>query len=159
MDWKPLRAIVAALVLTAVAVAGCNRPGSADGSQIQLDESDKGQTVRVVPGERITVVLHSTYWRFATLPDTTVLTTDGQPAVAGSPPGHGCVPGGGCGTVTASYLARSVGSIAITASRTSCGEALACGPDQASFSITIVVGNAATPVAATTAGPLDVTSL
>jgi hypothetical protein len=146
MGWKLLRAIVAALALTAVAVAGCDRPGSAVGQQIQLDETDKGHTVRVAPGERITVVLHSTYWRFAPLPSTDVLSMDGEPVVAAAPPGT-CVPGGGCGTVTAGYFARGVGSTALTASRTSCGEALGCSPDQASFSVTLVVGEAATPAA------------
>jgi hypothetical protein len=50
-----------------------------------------------------------------------------------------CVPGGGCGTVTQSYVAVAPGRTTIDAERDLCGEALACPPDKRKFSVTVVV--------------------
>lgn len=144
--------VIAALV--AVALAGCARLDRAGGGSVTLDEKDNGHTVRVSPGATIDVVLHSTYWTFAALAGTDVLRPSRAPSVAASPPGSGCVPGGGCGTVTAAFTAVGAGVVDIRATRTSCGEALRCSPDQASFAVTIVVGGgsaSASPVPATSA--------
>jgi hypothetical protein len=137
------------VTLVALALAGCARFGSAGGGAITLDEKDNGHRVAVAPGHTVTVVLHSTYWTFAPLAGTGVLRQNGTPSVAASPPGHGCVPGGGCGTVTAAFTAVGAGVVDIQASRTSCGEAMRCAPDQASFTVTVVVGGATVSV-----GPL-----
>jgi hypothetical protein len=100
------------------------------------DETQNGGTLTLVRGEQLRVVLHSTYWEFAPVSDDRVLRLVAGPTGAA---GGGCVPGGGCGTVTATYQAVATGSATITASRRLCGEALRCRPDQASFILSVVV--------------------
>lgn len=139
--------------LAVLALAGCARSGGAGGGSVTLDEKDNGHTVRVSSGTTIDVVLHSTYWRFAALAGTDVLTPNRAPSVAASPPGSGCVPGGGCGTVTAVFTAVGAGVVDVRATRASCGEALACSPDQASYAVTIVVGSGSTSARPTPSDP------
>jgi hypothetical protein len=51
-----------------------------------------------------------------------------------------CVPGGGCGTVTAAFRALAPGRATITASRTTCGEAMRCTGTDGAWEVTVVVG-------------------
>jgi hypothetical protein len=132
----------AVIALTVLALAGCAGTTGGGDRPVAVDEKDNGQTITVVPGATVEVVLHSTYWSFAPLTGNGVLRSEGTPSVAASRPGQGCVPGGGCGTVTATFTAVGAGTADVRASRTSCGEAMACGPDQASFTVRIVVGGA-----------------
>ncbi len=53
--------------------------------------------------------------------------------------GH-CVAGQGCGTVSATWTAVAAGTATVTAGRTVCGEALACGPGQRTYRVTVTVG-------------------
>jgi hypothetical protein len=108
---------------------------------VALDEMANGHTINVAPGATIDVVLHSTYWSFVQPADRGVLKADRPPTVTAS---SGCVPGSGCGTVTATFTAPGTGTVAIQATRTSCGEAMTCRPDQASFTVTIIIGNGST---------------
>lgn len=94
-----------------------------------------GQTVTVAKGREVTITLDSTYWTFQGSSNTAVLQQSGSAVVSPA----SCVPGGGCGTVTAHFRAMGPGRAVVTASRTSCGEALACGPDQSTYQITVVV--------------------
>jgi hypothetical protein len=93
-------------------------------------------TVRVARGTRIVVTLHSTYWDFRAL-------TGSALRRLGSPRYHSavgrCVPGAGCGTVTARFLAARDGTAAIHARRAACGEALACPPSMRRFDVRITV--------------------
>lgn len=103
-------------------------------------ETDNGHTITVTVGQRLQVVLHSTYWHF-TDPTGTTLRAAGQQTATqplNSPNGH-CVPGEGCGTVTAWYDAVAPGTTTVTANRTSCGEARGCGPNDGSYQLTVVV--------------------
>jgi predicted secreted protein len=95
--------------------------GSGD---VRLTEADRGNTVTLATGERATLVLNSTYWTVQDSSDPAVLRRDAEPTVQSQP--HGCVPGGGCGTVTAAFTAVGSGSAMIVATRTSCGEAMGC---------------------------------
>jgi hypothetical protein len=52
---------------------------------------------------------------------------------------RGCVPGEGCGTVTATYVATGVGSALVSAERTTCGEVLRCAPQNGHFWIRVIV--------------------
>lgn len=94
-----------------------------------------GQTVTVANGHEVTITLDSTYWTFQGSSNPAVLLQAGKTVVSST----SCVPGGGCGTVTAHFRAMGPGRAVVTASRTSCGEALACGPDQSTYQITVVV--------------------
>jgi hypothetical protein len=102
-----------------------------------VDDNAKGSTVHVKVGDTVTVTLHSTYYQMD--PPSSAAVRAGATVVAGSiGPGH--IAGSGAGTVVTSYLARSAGEAKITAQRTSCGEALACAPDQRAYTVTIAIG-------------------
>ena len=103
-------------------------------SLVTLSETDNGNTVTVKTGDRIQVVLHSTYWEFATS-SSDVLKPVSDPIYAPDLAGH--IPGSGAGTVFVEYTVQKSGTTIISASRTSCGEALRCTGDQGNFSVTI----------------------
>jgi hypothetical protein len=49
------------------------------------------------------------------------------------------VAGQGCGTVTATYIAKTLGSSVVAAERTSCGEAMGCTAAAGAFKLTVSV--------------------
>jgi hypothetical protein len=89
-------------------------------------------------GATVRLVLHNIYWTVHDSPDPSVLTMVGRP-VYSSAGAVKCVPGAGCGTVTATFKALAPGSALISASRTSCGEALQCTGGAGVFNVTVVV--------------------
>jgi hypothetical protein len=92
--------------------------------------------VRLIVGQRVQVTLESTFWQFAPA-DGTVL----RVVVAPHPqPAASCIPGGGCGVVTVTYLAAARGNVDVTAHRSSCGEAMGCTAKTGSFVVHVVVG-------------------
>jgi hypothetical protein len=101
-----------------------------------FSDSNNGQTVHGRAGEQFSVSLGSTYWTFEVLPDSTVLRTLRTPVIAPSP---GCIPGGGCGTVTAFFVAAGSGQVTVMADRRSCGEAMLCSGAAGQFKLTVVV--------------------
>lgn len=92
----------------------------------------------VAKGSTIQVVLASIYWMFPPAIKPSVLAPVGTPVTAPAPIGT-CMPGVGCGTVTATYKAVGTGTATISASRTTCGEALVCTGDNGSWSVAVVV--------------------
>ncbi|HKB31908.1 MAG TPA: hypothetical protein VKD26_13875 [Streptosporangiaceae bacterium] len=123
----------------AVSASSSGAASSAAG-RIVVDERDNHRVVTVARGSTVTVALHSTYWQFAALPSRRVLTQIAAPRVSPRPPHTGgCVPGQGCGTVTAVYRAAGTGTAVIRASRLSCGEAMRCTGGQGRFAVTVVV--------------------
>jgi hypothetical protein len=105
---------------------------------IVLTESDNGKTVTAQRHQMIRLELHSTYWMLSGPSDATVLQPTNGPTVIPSP---GCVPGQGCGAVVATYQAMAAGHAQLSASRTTCGEALTCTPSNGSFAVLVVVQN------------------
>jgi hypothetical protein len=107
---------------------------AANGTTIQLR---RGQTLRVVLGSPTTA--GSVSWSF--LPPTSpVLAPLTAATVTPDHSAPGCArPGTGCGTVALTLAARTPGTTAVTASRTSCGEALRCTAAQSRFVLTVVV--------------------
>ena len=97
---------------------------------------DKGSTVHLRVGERLRVILGSTYWSFKPSSNSRTLAQMGAVKVV---PRAGCVAGQGCGTVTALFRALAPGTAAVSASRVSCGEALRCSKGNGSFSVTVRV--------------------
>jgi hypothetical protein len=95
---------------------------------------DNGHTLTLTVGQRLSVRLDSTYWTFG--PTAPPLRQNGQPLVSKGGP---CVPGQGCGTVTADFYAAGPGRTAVSASRTSCGEAMRCVGPAGQYRLTIVV--------------------
>jgi hypothetical protein len=102
-----------------------------------VGDQDNGHAVSVRAGERLQLVLTSTYWRVDGSSDPNVLRPAGQPAV--SPQVTGCVPGAGCGTVTALFDAVAPGRADVSAKRTSCGEALSCTGNLGFYRVTVMV--------------------
>jgi hypothetical protein len=107
------------------------------GSVHNVSDGDNGHTVTAAVGDRIVVTLHSTYWQIDSGSDAAVLRQDGATEKA---PSGDCVPGGGCGTATANYTVVGAGHARITASRTSCGEAMGCTGGAGNFYVDVNVG-------------------
>lgn len=106
----------------------------------EITEANNGQTIAAPVGTVVTLVLHNTYWIIVGSSNPNVLVLGGPPVYSGAGPIK-CIPGTGCGTVTAAFRAMSPGSAVITASRTSCGEALQCTGSAARYMVTVVVGS------------------
>jgi hypothetical protein len=111
-------------------------PGCSGGADVTATDAACGQSIDAVVGDTIAVSLGSTYWSFGPTSDSSVIVQDGTTEVT---PTGGCVPGAGCGTARALFDAVGVGQATIDASRTSCGEAMGCGPDQGQGICTITV--------------------
>jgi hypothetical protein len=105
-------------------------------TEITITDSDKGAKVTIRQGARLTVRLGSTYWTIQGGSNPTVLQQQGHTTYTPAP---GCPPGAGCGTADASFLGLAPGQAQVTASRTSCGEALACSPAAGSYQVTVIV--------------------
>jgi hypothetical protein len=100
-------------------------------------DTDSGHTVDLQPGQRLRVVLASTYWQFGPASDPAVLRSAAAPQP--SPLPSGCVPGGGCGSVTETFVAVAAGRTDVTAHRSSCGEAMGCSLAASRFTLHVVV--------------------
>jgi hypothetical protein len=103
---------------------------------ITVTDKSSGTTMSLHVGDRLRVVLGSTYWRFSGLPANPAVEAAGSTSIR---PDRDCVPGGGCGTVAHQYSAIGTGRATLTATRTSCGEALACSPEQSKFTLIVSV--------------------
>lgn len=116
---RPRAASIAiALLLTGTACAnGATRP------VVRAAERQNNKTITLRKGQRLQVVLHSTYWQFQSSTNRAVLRQLGKSRVRPTP---GCVAGGGCGTVVTLYLAAARGTAMVSATRNSCGEAAGC---------------------------------
>ncbi|MCQ4084037.1 hypothetical protein NGB36_26505 [Streptomyces sp. RB6PN25] len=118
------------------ATATESAPGTATPGLIALDEHADATTVQVRIGEAVVVRLHSAYWSTPASSDPRVLSPD---AKGGSSHNGTCPPGGGCGVSSAHFTARRPGIAHVTASRSSCGEAMRCSPGQGSYDVTLSV--------------------
>jgi hypothetical protein len=105
----------------------------------QVSEADNGRSVTVPVGSEVTVVLGNTYWQIAGSSDPAVLVLVSGPTASAAGM-TACVPGAGCGTASAVFRAVAPGRATITASRTTCGEALRCTGTAGVYEVTIVVG-------------------
>ena len=112
-------------------------PTPTTSTTVTATEADNGRTVRLRPGQQLRVVLHSTYWTMKPVTPSQVLSAGGDPVI--SPQPSGCVAGGGCGTVTAVYDVVAPGRTEVTATRTSCGEAMGCTAADATWTVTVLV--------------------
>ena len=116
--------------------------GAAKGAApVALNEHSNGRTVTVSLGTRLNVTLHSTYWSLVTTKTTPDLRQVGKTVVVGVAPNGArhCVPGQGCGTLNAHFIAAHSGTVRLRASRTSCGEALKCSPAQSVWTVVVRV--------------------
>jgi hypothetical protein len=131
-----------AVTLATLALSACGSSGPSGpvvhGSAVRLGWGDKGHTVSVARGARVVVALHNTYWRIRGSSDPSVVRqTVGQRTAPAAP--NTCLPGVGCGTVTASFRAVAPGTTHLRADRRSCGEARTCTGGQGRYLVTIRV--------------------
>ena len=113
-------------------------PTSAPLSSASLSEADNGKSIRVTAGASVELVLHNIYWHIAGSSAASILKPIGAPVYSGAGTLK-CIPGTGCGTITATFQAVATGTAQISATRTTCGEALQCIGDQKSFAVTLIV--------------------
>jgi hypothetical protein len=112
--------------------------GSAvSGRPVVLDEHANNTTVHIQVGTTVELLLHSSYWNIAGSSSPAVLAPQGTPTQLPVTPT--CAPGIGCNPVRAMFSARSPGTSVLSASRTSCGEALRCGTKNGHFQVTVIV--------------------
>jgi len=115
-------------------------PAPTGGANRQIGEPDNGHSVVVPVGAEVTLVLHNIYWQVQGSSDPAVLALVSGPVISGAGP-IACIPGSGCGTVTAVFRAVAPGRATITASRTSCGETLQCIGTAGAYEVTVVAGS------------------
>lgn len=136
---------VAASVIAITAAAGCGRVVSRTGSPvtgttvIKVGDAANGKAVSAEAGDRIELTLSSSYWNLSGSSKTSVLRPDGPPRLLSRPSNCPDIPGLGCVPMRADFTALTEGKAVILATRSSCGEALRCKPDERRFTVTIVV--------------------
>ena len=104
-----------------------------------VSDDSNGKTVHVTVGERVKLILSSTYWRVHGSSSNAVLAQSGRARLLPRPKSCPKIPGLGCVPFETTFTARAKGTAVITASRQTCGEALACQPPQEHFRVTVVV--------------------
>jgi hypothetical protein len=136
--------LMLAAITSVVLAAGCStahhphQPGNPQPPRL-FTEHDRanGTTLRVAVGDKIVLVLGSSYWNFAGSSAPGVVRQIGPVRLVHTT--QTCVPGGGCQPKRALYKALSRGTAVITAHRLSCGEALRCTGSRGHFRLTVVV--------------------
>jgi hypothetical protein len=143
--WSLNIVAVTVVLASAALLGGCgsgraNVPVSTPSvsSPVTVDEQSNGTTVALQPGQTLTVTLHSTYWQLAPPSGSDLLRVE-TPPTARTSVGCSSIPGTGCGTVTATYLAHGRGEAVVSAHRDSCGEALRCIGSQGDWRIVVHV--------------------
>jgi len=141
------RSVVSAAAVAAVTAAGCGVTPAAPPARggppvIVIRDNANGTVVPVAAGDRVELILSSSYWDVAGSSAPRVLRQDGPATLMPRPstcpkniPGLGCIP------IQMNFTALADGRAVIKASRTSCGEALRCGPHHTRFTVTVVVSS------------------
>lgn len=130
------------LVVPLFALPACGssspQPSLGQGRTVVIGDNDRGHTVDVHKGDVIQLVLHSTYWQPA-LPMDGAVVAQGDVRRQATHTSARCVPGAGCGTVSATYVAERDGQTLLTATRATCGEAMRCVGDNGAYEVTVRV--------------------
>ncbi|MCW2856888.1 MAG: hypothetical protein JWR52_2503 [Marmoricola sp.] len=132
---RPATALVCAAAV-AILLSGCS---SGAPTSRTVGVSSNGTTVSLERGQRLRVTLSSTYWQFGAIAGGVLAASGQRTTPSTTQSGSTCVPGQGCGTATETFTAIRSGRARITASRTSCGEAMACVGSAGSYELIVVV--------------------
>jgi len=141
-----LMAVVAAeSVVGIMAAVGCGTaashgPGGGGPMVIVVHDDANGKAVSARAGDRIELILSSSYWHVTGSSAPSVLRQNGPPVPLPRPSSCADIPGLGCTPVRAGFTALTGGKAVITASRSACGEALRCRPGQMRFAVVVIVG-------------------
>lgn len=129
-----------------MAAAACGTPtsrtigrGSGRSAVIVVRNGANGKSVSVSAGDRLELILSSSYWHVTGSSAPGVLQQDRPSVLLSRPRTCPDVPGLGCIPIRTEFTARTRGKAAITATRSVCGEARRCKPDQTHFTVTVVV--------------------
>lgn len=142
LKFVPLISVGLALAACSVGSAGTSGPSPVPTAANELvNEADNGTSIAVGVGSEVTLQLANTYWQVQASSDPAVLALVSGPTASGAGP-SACLPGMGCGFVTAAFRALAPGQATITASRTTCGEALLCTGSAGAYEVTIIVSGA-----------------
>jgi hypothetical protein len=137
------RIAVAAAVLGVIMTtsAGCGTAAPRAGGPVVLVVRDgaNGKAVSARAGDRVELILSSSYWHVTGSSAPSVLREDGPPVLLSRPSSCPDIPGLGCTPVRADFTALTGGRAVLTAKRSACGEALRCKPGQTQFTVTVVV--------------------
>jgi hypothetical protein len=143
------RLMAMAMAVSAVSImtsAGCGTASSRAGGPaaggptvIVVRDNANGKAVSARAGDRIELILSSSYWDVTGSSAPGVLRQDGPPVLLARPSSCPHLPGLGCTPVRADFNALTGGKAVITASRSTCGEALRCQPGQTRFTVIVVV--------------------
>ena len=135
--------VVAVSVISTMTAAGCGTAASRAGGPMVIVVRDdaNGKSVSARAGDRIELILSSSYWHLTGSSAPSVLRQDGPPVLLSRPSSCPDIPGLGCIPVRADFTALADGKAVIRAGRSACGEALRCMPDQTRFSVMVVVRN------------------
>ena len=144
-----LIAVVAAVFgVSIMASAGCGKAGSSAGGRVAggpmvivVHDNANGKAVSARAGDRIELILSSSYWHVTGSSAPGVLRQNGPPVLLSRPSSCPAIPGLGCTAVRTDFTALTDGTAVITASRSACGEGLRCKPDQTRFTVMVVVRN------------------
>jgi hypothetical protein len=134
-----------AAAAAALLMAGCGSAAARSprprppGAVTSARDNANGTTVRLHVGDRLKLTLSSSYWNVHASPVPAVLRQDGPARLLPRPSTCPDIPGIGCTPVQTLFTALARGTAVITATRTTCGEALACAADQRRFTITVVI--------------------
>jgi hypothetical protein len=135
---------VAVSVVSTMTFAGCGMgasrgPVAGAPRVIVVRDDANGKAVSARAGDRIELILSSSYWHVTGSSAPSVLRQDGPPVLLSRPSSCPDIPGLGCIPVRAKFTALTDGKAVITASRSACGEALRCKPGQTRFTVNVVV--------------------
>ena len=138
--------VVAVFVVSLVTCTGCGTAASRASGPVAggpvvivVHDNANGKAVSARAGDRIELILSSSYWHLTGSSAPSVLRQDGPPTLLSRPSSCPDIPGLGCIPVRADFTAMTDGQAVITASRSACGEALRCKPDQTRFTVIVVV--------------------
>jgi hypothetical protein len=139
---------MAAFAVSIMTCVGCGTAASrasgpvAGGPIVVVVRDDaNGKAVSARAGDRIELILSSSYWHVTGSSAPSVLRQDGPPVLLSRPNSCPDIPGVGCIPVRADFTALTDGRAVITASRSACGEARRCMPDQTRFTVIVAVRN------------------
>ena len=132
-------ALASAVSITMTAGCGTGAFRSGGPTVIVVRDDANGTAVSARAGDRIKLILSSSYWDVAGSSAPRVLRQDGPPVLLSRPSHCPDIPGLGCTPVRVDFTALTAGQAVITASRSACGEALRCKPDQTRFIVNVVV--------------------
>jgi hypothetical protein len=133
-----MKLAISVTAVGALLLAGAGPADATTWGTRHLDDRNNHGTVSVHVGQTVELTLASTYWTIGR-PSGTALGALGAERKTPNYTRPGCHGGSGCGTDVRDFRAVRTGTSGISATRTTCGEALRCTDAQSRFFVTVNV--------------------